>query len=107
MENSMRITILHKIFICFIFFITASVYSASFDGSSYVEIDDPTGGLSWSPEDNAMTVYCWFKISIPSDVTISKNMTILVDRKDGNINSMFAYLLQYNFSWILNWCNVQ
>ncbi|MDZ4199186.1 MAG: LamG-like jellyroll fold domain-containing protein [Kiritimatiellia bacterium] len=72
--------------------------SAAFDGSARVEIADTTGNLSWVSGNNALTVECWFRISIPSGQSISSNMTILVDRRTGNETNPYAYLLFFNIS---------
>ena len=73
-----------------------ALFAASFDGNARVEINDPDGKLSW-PSEKELTVYCWFKISIPSDKTVSQNMTILVDGKASSDSNKYAYLIQYNY----------
>ncbi len=72
--------------------------AAVFSGNARVEAADPSGALSWTNTANALTVSCWFKLSVPSDKTLSENMTILVNRRTGNESSLFAYLIRYNFS---------
>ena len=78
--------------------------AASFDGNSRVEITDSSGGLSWVQANNALTVECWFRISIPSGTSISQNMTILVDRKTGSETDPYAYLIQFNVNTIQYGC---
>jgi hypothetical protein len=72
--------------------------AASFDGNARIEIDDPSGGLSWVTANNALTVECWFRISVPSGQAISQNMTLLVNRKTGAESDPYAYLLFFNIS---------
>jgi YD repeat-containing protein len=43
-----------------------------------------------------MTVQCWFKLSIPSSVTLSKNMAILSNVRSTSSTSISAYLIQFN-----------
>jgi hypothetical protein len=76
----------------------ASLLAASFPGNARVEVADPTGGLSWNTTNNALTVECWFRISIPSGQAISQNMTLLVDRKTGGDSDPYAYLILFNIS---------
>jgi hypothetical protein len=42
-----------------------------------VEIADKTSGLSWVPATNALTVSCWFKLSIPSNATLAERCSSL------------------------------
>ena len=65
--------------------------SASFQSNAYVEVTDPTGGLSWNTTNNSITVQCWFKLSIPSGTTLSDYMTILVNRRTGGETDRSAY----------------
>lgn len=76
----------------------APLWPAAFDGGAKVEIADATGGLSWMPANSALTVMCWFKIVVPSNKSITEDMTILVSRRDGDENSTVSYLLKYNVS---------
>ncbi len=76
----------------------SSSRSATFPGSARVEINDLTGSLSCSNAANAMTISCWFRISVPSGVTLVNNMVILANGKDGNEAGTYSYLLQYNVS---------
>lgn len=63
-----------------------------------VEIADTTGGLSWVPANNALTVSCWFKLSVPSNVSLTQNMLIAVDRRTGSETDPHAYLIQWNIN---------
>jgi|GEM_PF-1418275 len=85
--------------ICFlssVFCPLPSALAGSFSGNARVEISDATGGLSWSNSVNALTVQCWFKLSIPSGLNLSENMTILVNRTNGSISDPHAYHLWYD-----------
>lgn len=85
--------------ICFlssVFCPLPSALAGSFPGNARVEISDPTGGLSWSNSANALTVQCWFKLSIPSGLTLADNMTILVNRTNGTTADPHAYHLWYD-----------
>jgi RHS repeat-associated protein len=73
------------------------VLAASFDGDVGVTVPDPTGALSWQPSTDALSVYCWCKISIPTGTTVANDMTILADRSSGSKDTdPYAYLIQYN-----------
>ncbi|NQU22393.1 MAG: hypothetical protein HQ567_14030 [Candidatus Nealsonbacteria bacterium] len=69
--------------------------AASFPGDAYVQIDDPTGGLSLT--NNMFTVSCWMRMVIPSDTSLSENMTLLVDRTTGGDSDNHAYQIRYNY----------
>ena len=78
-------------------FFIFSGQAAVFDGSSGVQIIDPTGGLSWEETNNALSISCWFKISVPTGKSVAQNMTILADRTTGaKASSPYSYLIQYN-----------
>ena len=69
-----------------------------FSGNASVGITDTTGGLSWISSTNLLTVQCWFKLSIPSGVTPTANMTILVNRtSSGDTNTPHAYNLWWDY----------
>jgi len=74
----------------------SSALAGTFSGNARVEISDPTGGLSWNSTNNALTLQCWFKISIPSGVTPKENMTILVNRTLGSTSDPHAYYLWFD-----------
>jgi RHS repeat-associated protein len=71
---------------------------AVFDGNARIEVADTSGNLSWVAANNALTVECWFRISIPSGQSISQNMTLLVDRRTGSETDPYAYLLFFNIA---------
>jgi RHS repeat-associated protein len=73
-------------------------YAAQFDGTARVDVADPGMQLTPSGAASAMTVSCWFKLSIPSSVTLSKNMVILANARASSPAGAFAYLLQFNIS---------
>jgi RHS repeat-associated protein len=72
-----------------------SARSCIFSGNAGIEISDPTGGLTWNSTNDALTVQCWFKISFPSGVTPSENMTILRNTSFGTQDAPYAYRLWY------------
>lgn len=74
----------------------ARLQAASFTNNARVEIQDPSGGLSWNTSNAAQTVSCWVKLSVPSSATLSDNMTILVDRTSGSESDPLGYLIRYN-----------
>ncbi len=78
------------------FLLTFSAPAAIFPGNARLEVADSTGALSWNPSANALTVQCWFKISIPSGTNLTENMTILVNRRTGTQANPHAFLIQYN-----------
>ena len=71
---------------------------ANFPGNARLEATDTTGDLSWKTGTNALTVSCWFKISVPSNVVINDNMTVLVNNRTGSESSVYSYLVQFNAS---------
>ncbi len=75
-----------------------SAYAAVFDGTGRVEVVDPSGALSWNPTANSMTVSCWFKLSVPTGVSLSKNMVILANARRSDATRAFAYLVQFNIA---------
>src|SRR5437588_10045866 len=71
--------------------------SAMFTNNASVQVvNDSTGSLTFPS--GAFTVSCWFRISIPSSLTLSDNMDILMDRSDGDESGNFSYLLRYNYA---------
>ncbi|MCW5554674.1 MAG: hypothetical protein KIS67_21255 [Verrucomicrobiae bacterium] len=71
--------------------------AATFPGNARVEVADSSGGLSWNPAANVLTVQCWFKLAVPSGTNLTENMTILVNRRTGTPANPHAFLIQYNF----------
>lgn len=70
--------------------------AATFTNSASIQVNDPTGSLTF--QSGAFTVSCWFRISVPSSLTLADNMDILMDRTDGNESANFSYLLRYNYA---------
>ena len=70
--------------------------AATFPGNASILANDSTNALSANPANNALTVSCWFRISIPSSTNLTENMVILMDRTDGNIGANYSYLVQFN-----------
>lgn len=79
-------------------FAVAASRAATFPGDARVQINDPTGSLSCSNAVDAMTISCWFRISVPTSVLLANNMVILANGSDGNESGTYSYLLQYNVS---------
>lgn len=63
-----------------------------------IEIADTTGGLSWVPANNALTVSCWFKMAIPSTFTPNDKMLVAVNRRTGTESDPHAFLIQWNIN---------
>ena len=74
-----------------------SSVAATFPGNADLTVPDPSGALSWNSGNAALTVQCWFKISIPSGTNLTQNMTILVNGSSGS-ESQYAYLVRFNIS---------
>ena len=70
--------------------------AATFTNSASIQVSDPTGSLTSAS--GIFTVSCWFRVSIPTSLTLSDNMDILMDRTDGNESANFSYLLRYNYA---------
>src|ERR1039458_1644964 len=70
--------------------------AATFTNSASIQVSDPTSSLTCTG--TVFTVSCWFRISLPSSLTLSDNMDILMDRTDGNESANFSYLLRYNYA---------
>ena len=68
-----------------------------------IEVTDSTGSLGWNPPaitptPNALTVMAWVKISLPSNTTLSENMTVLANRRTSDWNQPYAYRFYFNIS---------
>jgi RHS repeat-associated protein len=74
----------------------AGVFPTGAGESARLEITDATGGLSWVPATNALTVACWVKLTVPSDATISGDMTILGNRRTSDWSQPHAYRFYFN-----------
>lgn len=75
-----------------------SVSAATFSGNARVEVSDSTGGLSWVPGNDALTVQCWFKLAIPSGTLLSDSMSILANRRSGTTNDTHGYAIVFDIS---------
>lgn len=75
-----------------------SAHAAQFDGTGRIAISDPNKELTPSATINAMTVSCWLKLSVPSSVTLTKNMVILANARTSEPSGAFAYLIQFNIN---------
>ena len=72
------------------------LHAATFDGSSRVEVGDPSSALSFDSQNDSLSVACWFKLTAPTDKTLTENMTILVNRRGGSESDIHSYLIQFN-----------
>ncbi len=68
--------------------------AATLYGTASIQAADTAGNFTSS--NGTFTVACWFRMSIPSGVTLSDNMDILMDRSDGNESANFCYLVRFN-----------
>jgi len=75
-----------------------SALAVVFSGNARVEVADPNGALSWKTESGALTISCWLKIAVPTSVTLTENMTVLVDRRTGSEADALAFLIRLNIS---------
>lgn len=71
-------------------------YAATFSGTASISANDPLNALSADSVNNALTVSCWFRISIPSSTNLTENMVLLMDRTDGNESANFSYQIRFN-----------
>src|ERR1051325_502802 len=76
--------------------VPSRVFSGGFSGSADAYAND--SAATWNTTNNALTVSCWFKLSIPSSVASSEDMTILVNQHGYSPASPFAYLIYFNIS---------
>ncbi|MBI5385063.1 MAG: LysM peptidoglycan-binding domain-containing protein [Verrucomicrobia bacterium] len=70
--------------------------AATFSGNARLEVPDSTGGLSWNSGVGALTVQCWFKLTIPTGTNLTENLTILANRRGGSTNDTHAYLIEFD-----------
>ena len=63
--------------------------AAVFPGNARLESSaaDSTSTLTWNNATNALTVACWFKISVPSDFNLTEDMAILVNNRTSSANN--------------------
>lgn len=92
------LTVVSRWIAAILFFVGSAAFAASFSGNARIEVPDSTGGLSWSPAANALTVSCWFKLAVPTDVSLQNDMTILVNRRSGTESDAHGYLVKFNSS---------
>ena len=86
--------------ILFVYALLASKLSAAtFNATASVSATDTIHALSADPaNNNVLTVSCWFRIVVPTGVSVTEDMTILMDRTDRNVNSNHSYHLRFNAS---------
>ncbi len=74
------------------------LHAATFSGNGHVAVGDSGGNLSWQPANpnKALTVACWFKLSVPSDKSVSQDMVIIANRRDADPNASSSYQLRYS-----------
>lgn len=77
-------------------FLALCVQAATFPGTARIEVADPSGALSWNPAADALSVACWFKLSVPTEKLLTENMTILVNRRSGTPSDTYSYLVEYD-----------
>ena len=80
---------------CFLFS-ALPVRAVTFTNSARIEITDTTAGLSWSTSNPGLTVQCWLKIAVPSGVSLTEDMTLLVNRCSGSESDAHAYQIRYS-----------
>ena len=95
-RNSLMEAVARQIVIFLVLLSDILGFGATFTNNASIQISDPTSSLTSTS--GAFTVSCWFRISIPSSLTLSDNMDILMDRTDGNESASFSYLLRYNIT---------
>ena len=71
-------------------------FAATFTNNANIRINDPTSSLTATG--TTYTVSCWFRMLLPSSMTLGDNMTIFMDRTDGNESANFSCLIRYNIS---------
>ena len=77
--------------------IVVTTHAAVFPGNASIQVTDPNSALSWNTTTNSMAVSCWFKLTIPSDVTLTEDMAILVNRTAGTSLDTHAYAIYLNY----------
>jgi len=69
--------------------------AATFSVNASVAVaSDPDKSLTSTT--GVYTVSCWFKLSVPSSLTLTQNLTIAMDSATGNESAPFSYLLRIN-----------
>lgn len=66
--------------------------AATFNGSSRASVADTTSGLTWNDAagQKALTISCWFKISLPNGGTISNPMIIMANTNSSWTSNAFS-----------------
>ena len=80
-----------------VMFLPSSSYAATFNGSSRASAGDTTSAFSGGTN-NGLTVSCWFKMSIPSSATLSKDMVILSNRQSSTAEGNFAFEIAFSIT---------
>lgn len=76
-------------------FLALHAPGATFSGAaSLVATNDPSNSLTSTS--GVFTVSCWFKLSIPSTLSLTENLTLFMDRADGNESLSFSYQARVN-----------
>lgn len=71
--------------------------AATFTNNASIQVaSDPSQSLTSTS--GVFTVSCWFKLSIPSSASLANNLTILMDRADGNEAANHCYHVRFNIS---------
>jgi len=76
--------------------LTFATHASTFTNNASIKADDSSNSLTATG--GVFSASCWFRISIPSSLTLTTNMVILMDRSDGNESAHFSYLLHYNIA---------
>ena len=71
--------------------------AATFSGNASVVVpSDPDRSLTSTT--GVYTVSCWFKLSVPSSLTLTQHLTIAMDSAAGNESAPYSYLLRINWT---------
>ncbi len=74
--------------------LSSTALAATFTNNASIKADDSSNSLTATG--GVFSASCWFRISIPSSLTLTTNMLILMDRSDGNESANYSYLIRYN-----------
>ncbi len=86
------------VIVCIALVLASRLNAATFNATASVSANDTTNALSADPVNNLLTVSCWFRIVVPTGVNVTEDMTILMDRTDGDENANHSYHLRFNAS---------
>lgn len=64
------------------------------NNASLVVSSDPSNSLTSTS--GVFTVSCWFKLAIPSSLTLNQNMLLFMDRADGNETAPHSFAVRVN-----------